>query len=94
MALEPLQVHGNLVGEFDSNDIDRAGHCGRPAGSNRIDIGRPPDYSFGEQEARRQLVVVPRRTHRDRDALLLTFAIGARIAESNLQGLFGRYIIG
>lgn len=88
MASEPRGIEFHVGVQPDYHDIavfPVSRECA--SGLNRIEILATVNDPLREQETRRQLIIVTRSTHRDRDALLDRLPLVFE-PEPDLQGLF------
>src|SRR5690606_1801068 len=88
--LEALEVDLDAGRELDAHDVDQAVRGRLPARRDARDLLALANDAFGEQKAHRELSVVARRAHRDRDAFLGAAAVGPRVAEPDLERFLGR----
>src|SRR6185436_1821210 len=94
VALQALEVDLDARRELDAHDVHQAIGCTLPARHDALHVAAPADDAFREKESHGEILVVPRRAHRDGDRLLSAAAVAARIAQPNLERLFGRDEIG
>src|SRR5690606_24626017 len=80
VPLEALEVDLDAGRELDAHDVDQAVRGRLPARRDARDLLALANDAFGEQKAHRELSVVARRAHRDRDAFLGAAAVGPRVA--------------
>ena len=66
----------------------------RAARHDTLHVAACADDAFRQQEPNGEILVVPRRAHRDGHGLLDAAAVAARIAQPNLERLLGRDEIG
>src|SRR5208282_3228223 len=88
MPLQAFYVNGNILAEFDADDVSQLLRTdGRAAGPHFSDISASMEYPLAQQEADGQALVVARGSHGDRNTAGDTLAVGA-VIEADLQRLF------
>ena len=65
-----------------------------PRATTLLHVAARADDAFGEQEPDGEILVVPRRAHRDRNGLLGAAAVAPRVAQADLERLLGGDEIG
>ena len=94
IPLEALEVDRDAGRQLDAHDVDQAVGRALPARHDALHVAARADDAFGEQEPDGEILVVPRRAHRDRNGLLGAAAVAPRVTQANLERLFGRDEIG
>src|SRR4051812_7121688 len=61
------QIGGNGITQAHRDDVEDLLQLRTDAVRDRVDVVRTGDQTFGETQAGRELEVVPRRPHRDRE---------------------------
>ena len=94
ISLEALEVDRDAGSQLDAHDVDQAIGGALPARHDTLHVAARADDAFGEQESDGEILVVPRRAHRDRNGLLGAAAVAPRVAQANLERLLGGDEIG